>query len=142
MPNPSHGSTSTPHTPRHVKTGDVFWTSMHRNTLPTPGFRRKATLLWLLFSLLLLWWIGLLFRSTGQSDRIPFSHGPIEEQVTRTQFSLRHLSNPAQAISIMWRDTKIVASCPPTFIFDQRSCIRMYRGTHCIVQIVQNYSIR
>lgn len=141
MAYPSHISTGTPHTPRHVKASDVSRSSMHRTTLPTPVFRRKATLLWLVFSILLVWWIGLLFRSTSQTDKIPFSHGPIEEQVIHTDFPWDP-TNPVQAILITLRDTKTAASYPPTSMFDQRSCILMSRGTHYIAQTVQSYSIR
>lgn len=90
MAHPSHPSTSTPHTPRHVKPGDVSRNSMHRGTLPTPVFRRKATLLWLVFSILLFWCIGSFFRSTDQTDRIPFAHGPTEEQVIPIDFPSRN----------------------------------------------------
>jgi hypothetical protein len=83
MAYPLQFSAGNPHTPRHGKPADTSRNSMHRKTLPTPAFRRKTALLWLLFSILLLWCIGRIFKPSGQTDRIPFSHEPIAEQVIR-----------------------------------------------------------
>jgi hypothetical protein len=83
MAYPLQFSAGNPHTPRHGKAADTSRNSVHRKTLPTPAFRRKTALLWLLFSMLLLWCIGRIFKPSGQTDRIPFSHEPIAEQVIR-----------------------------------------------------------
>lgn len=77
---------SAPQTPQHVQGIETPREAMSRS----PSYYRRSTRRGLIMAVTataaLLWWCGAFSKSSKQTDRIPFSHDLVEEQVMRTLF--------------------------------------------------------
>lgn len=77
---------SAPQTPQHVQGIETPREAMSRN--PSRHRSIKRGLIFLVTStVVLIWWCGAFSKSSKQTDRVPFSHDLVEEQVMETLFS-------------------------------------------------------
>lgn len=71
---------SAPQTPQHVQGIETPRDAISRHTSYRRSLRRGLILL-VTSTIALLWWCGSFSKSHKQTDRIPFSHDLVEEQV-------------------------------------------------------------
>lgn len=94
---------NSPQTPQHLQN------SQAPKEVMTPkssfhGTVRRTILVVLVILTLFLWWIGAFSKSPRQTDRIPFSHNLVDEQVRRSPL-FRRFTNALLKLSPPFRRT-------------------------------------
>lgn len=128
---------SAPQTPQHIQGMESPRDVMPRSTKPIGGYKRTGVIL-ILVAITLLWMIIPFHASSNSTDRIPFSHDTIEEQVA---YVLRpyQCANHLQATSTTSKGIKSAASHPEICIVPQALLPWMARSSLPTVIIVQAF---
>ncbi len=97
-----------PQTPQRYHSIETQRDAMARNT-PPRGLFRRIIVCFLAIIILFLWWIGAFSNSSRRTDRIPFSHNSVQEQVREYPLFTLAANRVIKAILAILKDTKTAA---------------------------------